>query len=223
VPSGHINQNNMLEIKLKKKIEELVNDSKSLFDEYQNEIVNHSHAIVDGTKEDHNARFKAFRTSCLSFLKKIEGENSDYYHDFVQNTGECNRFTLNYTYNLLLKLQNDIENGWIIEMADYLLNKSFKDPAAVILGSVLEEKLRELCTKNGIDIVRTKNDKTIPKKASAMNDELASKSVYNKLIQKSITAWLDLRNKAAHGKFGEYDLDLVKAMSMGIRNFILNH
>jgi hypothetical protein len=60
-----------------------------------------------------------------------------------------------------------------LEMADYLLEQGYKDPAAVITGSVLEEHLRKLCDKNGIDT--TQNNR--PKKADTLNSELASANV----------------------------------------------
>jgi hypothetical protein len=37
-----------------------------------------------------------------------------------------------------------------VEMADYLLSEGYKDPSAVIIGSTLEEHLRQLCIKHGI-------------------------------------------------------------------------
>ncbi len=37
-----------------------------------------------------------------------------------------------------------------LEMADHLIEQKYKDPAAVITGSVLEEHLRKLCDKNGM-------------------------------------------------------------------------
>ncbi len=37
-----------------------------------------------------------------------------------------------------------------------------------------------------------------------MNNELAAFGAYNKLDQKNVTAWLDLRNKAAHAQYHEY-------------------
>ena len=46
-----------------------------------------------------------------------------------------------------------------------------------------------------------------PKKTDRMNSELTKAEAYSKLDQKSVTAWLDLRNKAAHGKYDEYDLE----------------
>lgn len=53
-----------------------------------------------------------------------------------------------------------------------------------------------------------------------MNDDLAKASVYGKLEQKSVTAWLDLRNKSAHGHFSEYDKKHVEIYLQGIRDFL---
>ena len=106
-----------------------------------------------------------------------------------------------------------------LEMADHLLEEGYKDPAAVIAGGVLEEHLRKLCDKNGI--ATTSGGR--PKKADAMNAGLAGGNVYSKLDQKSVTAWLDLRNKAAHGQYGDYMKDQVALMVQGIRDFISRH
>jgi len=105
-------------------------------------------------------------------------------------------------------------------MAEYLLTEGFKDPAAVMAGSVLEEHLRQLCIKNSIPIESIKDGKPIPKKADLINSQLASANIYNKLDQKSITSWLDLRNKAAHGQYSEYTKEQVVFMLQGITNFI---
>jgi hypothetical protein len=107
-----------------------------------------------------------------------------------------------------------------LEMADYLLSEGYKDAAAVMIGSVLEEHLRQLCNKHGIPIEIIKNGKKEPKKAATLNDELAGKSVYNKLDQKQVTAWLDLRNKAAHGKYNGYEKEQVELMHQGVMDFM---
>jgi hypothetical protein len=103
-----------------------------------------------------------------------------------------------------------------IEMAEYLLGEGYKDPAAVIVGSVLEEHLRQLCAKN--DIAVAANGK--PKKADQLNADLASHQVYTKLDQKSVTGWLDLRNKAAHGKYGEYTKEQVGILLTSVQDFM---
>ena len=106
-----------------------------------------------------------------------------------------------------------------LEMAYYLLEQGYKDPCAVIAGTVLEGHLRKLCEKNGLPI--DQNNK--PKKADTLNSDLAAANVYSKLDQKSITAWLDLRNKAAHGKYDEYKREQVVLLVQSIRDFISRH
>lgn len=104
-----------------------------------------------------------------------------------------------------------------LDMAEHLLDSSFKDPSAVLVGGVLEEHLRKLCIKNSLPITEADGS---PKKADSMNAELSKTTVYNKLDLKSITAWLDLRNKAAHGKYNEYSKEQVVLMLQGVRDFI---
>ncbi len=103
-----------------------------------------------------------------------------------------------------------------LEMGEYLLKDGFKDPAAVLIGGVLEEHLRKLCLKSSIDTEVSGR----PKKAEMMNQELAKSGTYNVLDQKNVTAWLDLRNKAAHGKFAEYTVEHVQLALSGIRDFV---
>jgi hypothetical protein len=103
-----------------------------------------------------------------------------------------------------------------LEMAAYLLEEGYKDPAAVLVGGVLEEHLRGLCTTRTIETVVAGR----AKKADTMNGELARAGAYYKLDQKSVTAWLDLRNNAAHGKFNEYSAEQVKMLLSGVREFV---
>jgi hypothetical protein len=132
-------------------------------------------------------------------------------------------------------LKADIENGYLrtveelinanlfadfLEMADELHTKGFKDPAAVLAGSVLEEHLRKMAGLAGVPVVG-QNGK--PTKADALNADLTKAGAYNGLEQKSVTAWLDLRNKAAHGKYGEYSAEQVSALIRDVRNFVVRH
>ncbi len=72
--------------------------------------------------------------------------------------------------------------------------------------------------RNDISSTNT-NGKIKFHKAETMNIELCKAGIYNGLIQKSITAWLDLRNKAAHGKHREYDLSQVQNLLQSVRDF----
>jgi hypothetical protein len=103
-----------------------------------------------------------------------------------------------------------------VEIAEHLLNAGYKDPSAVLVGAVLEEHLRKLCLRHSILTL----DSTKPRKTESLNSDLASKNVYSRLDQKSVTAWLDLRNKAAHGHFNEYTDAQVDLMLRGVRDFV---
>lgn len=93
--------------------------------------------------------------------------------------------------------------GDFLEMAQHLLDEGYKDPAAVVAGSSLEAHLRQLCQKAGVELDHSAGDDFVPKKADRLNSELAKVGAYSKLDQKNVTAWLDLRNKAAHGHYDE--------------------
>ena len=103
-----------------------------------------------------------------------------------------------------------------LEMGEHLLDQGYKDPAAVVIGGVLEQHIRKLCVR--AKVPTELNNK--PKKADLLNSELAAKNVYGTLDQKSVTSWLDLRNNAAHGHYDKYGAEQVKLLLLGIRDFI---
>lgn len=136
---------------------------------------------------------------------------------------------------VLQGLLDDIEAGYLqsveqlvhadvfsdfLEMAEELLTKNYKDPAAVLVGSVLEEHLRKLASQNGIAIETAEGR---PMKADTINASLVKGTVYSKLEQKSVTAWLGLRNAAAHGEYDQYSHDQVERLLQDIRSFITRY
>lgn len=153
-------------------------------------------------------------------------------HATMKKMGEYNAVNIPYVVGNLRALRTAYQAGYLatiaelvhaelfadfLEMAEYLLSEGYKDPAAVLGGSVLEEHLRQLSAKHGVPV--TAGGK--PKKADLLNAELASACVYTKLDQKSVTAWLDLRNKAAHGKFTEYGKQQVELLLQSVRDFMV--
>jgi len=105
-------------------------------------------------------------------------------------------------------------------MARELQRSGYKDAAAVIAGSVLEEHLRKLATKRGLPTAKPDGK---PVKADTLNAELLKADAYNALAQKQVTAWLDLRNKAAHGHYTEYDHAQVAALIRDVLDFAAKH
>lgn len=179
--------------------------------------------------------FNQFRTGSLSFIIKLYEKTHPYYIDFDKKVGGAVPNDTEKGVGILKSIKSELDGGWLnsikgivsaeifsnfLEMAEHLLGEKYKDPAAVMIGSVLEEHLRQLCIKNGISIDDNKMGKLIPKKADLLNAGLYSAEIYNKLDQKSITTWLDLRNKAAHGKYSDYNQQQVELMLNAVTEFI---
>ena len=179
--------------------------------------------------------FAGFRTASLSFLHKLFTPNHIYCSDFDNGIQSPFPDHVERGINILNSVKKELEDGWIfelkdlvtaeiftdfLEMAEYFLSEGYKDPAAVIIGGVLEEHLRQLCQKNSIPTTITKEEKEVAIKANKLNQDLVKAGQYNKLEMKNVTAWLDLRNKAAHGKYNEYDKSQVEGMLKGVMDFI---
>jgi len=176
-----------------------------------------------------------FRAASLSFLKNTFRHDHPFYMEFSGIPNSATPHNVEKCRGILKAGKQEIVGGWLftvkglvsaeifsdfLEMAEYLLKEGYKDSAAVMTGSVLEEHLRQLCLRNSIPIEKINAGKLVAKKADLLNSELASADIYNKLDQKSVLSWLDLRNKAAHGHYTEYTIDQVQLLYQGVTNFI---
>lgn len=176
---------------------------------------------------------RVFANRLQATLERITPPGSSY-ASRVQRFGKNpDAFTRDLVH-IAAALREDIQSGWFasvielahadthsdyLEMAGELAEKDYKDAAAVIAGSSLEVHLRALCAKHGIDSSLAGR----VKKADTINADLTKAGVYGSLEQKQITAWLGLRNAAAHGEYDKYGTEHVKLFISGVRGFILKY
>ncbi len=177
-------------------------------------------------------------TKAIAAIYRISGKDSVYAQEvnrFIESLSDLHQHTIS-VIGVTQALRDDLRTGYLrslvdlvhsevfadfLEMAQHLCDSSYKDAAAVIAGSTLESHLRGLCNKAKIPIEDTKpNGNLVPKKVDAMNSDLTAAGTYSKLDQKNVTAWLDLRNKAAHGKYTEYSKEQVVLLIANVRDFI---
>ena len=112
-----------------------------------------------------------------------------------------------FTFRALIKAE---VLGDALVQAEALLSSNFKDPACVLVGVALEVAVKELARQA-----------TIPDgKLDRINADLCKAGRYNLVKQKQITAWAELRNKAAHGHWTEYSADDVRDMFVGVQRFV---
>src|SRR5207248_6681874 len=124
-----------------------------------------------------------------------------------------------YTRSFQELIHSDVFSDYF-DIAEYILDAGYKDAAAVIIGSTLEGHLRNLCRKYGMDVERTISQGNVPKKADMLNADLATSGLHGKLDQKNVTAWLDVRSKAAHGHYNEYTKEQVALLLNAVRDFV---
>ena len=179
-------------------------------------------------------------TRGLAVIQRIVGKNSEYYKSieeyFEKNILIVNR--IKFVMGALDALYQDIKRDYLksiselihgdifsdyLDMAKHLLEEDYKDASAVIGGSTLEEHLRKLCEKNDVEIKISTPKGIKPKKADTMNADLTKTGTYLKTQQKQVTAWLGIRNDAAHGHYDNYTKEEVKNMLSGLTDFFVNY
>ncbi len=200
--------------------------------------------LYENSKIDSNRVASNIIVRAQAVVNRIAGKNSDYYKKIENIINQYDQWADRYTGKiqavmgavdgLLLDLESDSLKSLTelihddlfsdyLEMAESLLEDSFKDASAVIAGSTLEEHLRKLSEKNNINTKIISSSKEKPKKTSQLNQELYKNEILGKGEMMQITAWLDIRNNAAHGNYGEYDNNIVELMIKGIRSLISNY
>lgn len=182
-----------------------------------------------------SAPMAGFRSAVLSFLERCFGKDHPHYEQFKQQAAKNYRSNAEDGLAIFQAVRDEIAGGWLfkikglvaaelfadfISMAEHLLETGYKDPAAVVTGSVLEEHLRQLSLKNSLPVEDDRDGDPVPRKTDRLNAELAKAEAYSKLDQKLVTAWLDLRNNAAHGKYETYTSDQVNQMIQGVIEFM---
>jgi hypothetical protein len=190
---------------------------------------------VSGPEWVDDGKMKEFRTASLSFMQRVYSEKHPHFQEFFKTADRGDPRAVECGLGILRAIRGEIAGDWLftvrslvtaevftdyMDMAEYLLELNYKDPAAVVAGSTLEEHLRQLCRKNGIPITQQKSGKAVPLTGEPLNIDLAKAGVYNSVEQKLITGWLGIRNSAAHGKYEEYSADQVRGMITGIPEFM---
>lgn len=172
--------------------------------------------------------FHEWKNNSQNFVLMVCGENSPYYKNFIEGVKISRPSDVDRGIGILTALKEDLELGYLtrvrdlvsaeiftdfIEMAQHLLNNSYKDSAASLVGAVLENGLRQIAQKHSVEI-KSGDD------IGSLNTKLADKEVYSRLLQKQIQAWKAVRDSADHGKFGDYKMEDVKAMLEGVQRFL---
>ena len=143
--------------------------------------------------------FHAFRSASLSFLSMTFGKDHIHYVEFDSQVKDSSPHYAKIGRGILSAAREELEGGWLsttkglisaeifsdfLEMAQHLLDEEYKDPAAVMAGSVLEEHLRQLCQKHSIPTEITKQGRPNPRKQIHSMQTLPKKGCTTGLTRK---------------------------------------
>lgn len=175
---------------------------------------------------------RGWGTSVLSLLRQAFGETSIHAKHFQTAFDKFGAHGYLSSFNSMFAIfeaaKEDYEGGYIfnlrglvkaevlsdaLDQADELLRSGYKDPACVLIGVSLEIAVKDLSLRHSVAIA----------KLDKMNVDLCKAGAYNMAKQKQITAWADLRNKAAHGDWTSYSEADVRDMHSGVQRFIADH
>lgn len=173
--------------------------------------------------------FSEWQSQSLALLTRVFGADHIYVSQFRDTTKEARHtHSLHGGQGILRAVLDDLTSGYLVElrdvlaaevftdfldMAKHLLDQGYKDPAASLVGAVLEDGLRRIASKAG----------TTGRNLGTLNDACLKAGAYNKLAHQQVTVWITTRNRADHGEFGEYDMRHVQEMHRGVSQFLAQH
>lgn len=209
----------------------IVRQLSSVVDAYENEV-----ASADG-RDDHRLDEHAARHLLTRALAAIErtAPPSSAYRAQAQSVMEADGWTgfkATEVVAIVRALRDDYADGAmrtveelvhadlfgdLLDMAVELHAKRFLGPAAVVAGSVLEEHLRKLALKHGVNTL-DHNDRS--KSVDRLGVELRDAAVVSEVQRKTVVAWYAQRSEAAHGRFDQLVDGEVERMIDGVRDFV---
>lgn len=180
-------------------------------------------------KDDH-AQVQAYAAQAATAVGQIVGRDSDYYRVIHEATaaGMYASTIARHVGEVVQALRSDVANGYLqrqadliaaevfgdfLDMAGHLVDKGYHQPAASLIGAVLEDGLRRLARTHDVPVKKGDD-------LGALNNRLADKGVYSNLVRKQVGVWADVRNKADHGEWTEFTAADVRAMYTGVTGFM---
>ena len=175
--------------------------------------------------------FVAWKSGVENLIIKIDSNVGVFYKNFTEKVKRAHIGELESGIGVLKSLKNALEQDLLgeiedlvraevftdfLEMAQHLLEAGYKDPAATLVGGVLENGLRKIAEKHNV-AVKDKDD------ISSLNTKLGDARAYGPLDRSQIQTWKKLRDSAAHGNYDEYTKPKVEAMLEGVRRFLAEH
>lgn len=177
---------------------------------------------------DDKVGYESVMTQMLSLIEHVYGSGHPNHQRIIHAFNENSLAGLHQAKGILLGTRQNIANGIlanVVERARVEIKTDFlktaqelaangeKDPAAVLSVCVLEDSLKRLADKHGVEELRDKE-------LSVIANGLASRDLIERSTQKAILSFMPLRNAAFHAQWDEVTLDTVNMLLAFLPSFI---
>lgn len=186
------------------------------------------HCSIAGSGFGLTAEYEAIMTSVIVIMERLYGSGSVNHRRAVHFYSEGHLHAFNQTIGLLKEtkkiimsgLINSIESHAMFEVEhDFLTsairlnNEGHKDAAAVLASIVLEDALKRLAVKVGMEDLQ--NDEM-----SSVASKLLAKKKIEKSTHNSILSFRSLRNAALHAQWHEVSRESVDQLLAFLPSFL---
>ena len=174
-------------------------------------------------------RYAEWRSQALAQLTRVFDSGHTYTEVFRAQVGNvAGKHHVDTGLGILEAALEDVQGGHLdtirelaiaevflgfLEQADHLLKNGYSVPAASLAGGVLENGLRSLAVRNGVAVKDRDN-------LSSLNNKIGDKGLYSRLRQRQVASWIEVRNAAVHGRFGDFDDNDVSELIKGVGNLL---
>lgn len=179
---------------------------------YTPTVPGYGQLLVEPAQQVATERSAEWSTSTMILLRSIFGQKSELYERAAPYAAQA--FMLgnvkqligivraalfawenDYVFSIEEQVEEQVETT-LLDQAQLSFRKQEAWGASVLAGAALEQHLRALCPKYGVELVDPSGNR---RTLGPLNEELYGKSAYSETDHKHIALLMKIRNDAAHG------------------------
>ena len=180
-------------------------------------------------------QFHDFRISGISLLSRIFGDKNQHYQCFKTEVTSPGASRTKRGLGILSAARTELQGNWVettrasitseiltefMAMAKTNIEAGNLQSAAILICAVVEKHLRNLCLANDISTINKQMHSTTLKKPLQLNGEAYKKKLYDRLQNRKIISWFELRDGAEPTTVNEISAKQLESMHADVTKFM---
>ncbi len=180
-------------------------------------------------------QFHDFRISGISLLSRIFGDKNQHYQCFKTEVTSPGASRTKRGLGILSAARTELQGNWVettrasitseiltefMAMAKTNIEAGNLQSAAILICAVVEKHLRNLCLANDISTINKQMHSTTLKKPLQLNGEAYKKKLYDRLQNRKIISWFELRDGSEPTTVNEISVKQLESMHADVTKFM---